>query len=50
MFEVGQMVLLQVPGMAGKLDDAWDGPYEVNRRCNDVNYETCVPNQRSKLT
>ena len=38
-----------MPGMAGKLDDAWDEPYEVNRRCNDVNYEICDTNQRSKL-
>ena len=32
------MVLLRIPGMRGKLEDAWDGPYEVYRKLNNVNY------------
>ncbi len=27
--DVGSMVLMRVPGLVGKLDDSWDGPYEV---------------------
>ena len=27
--DVGSMLLMRVPGLVGKLDDSWDGPYEV---------------------
>ena len=47
-FDVGEMVLMRIPGLAGKLEDAWDGPYEINRKLSDVNYEICVPNCRRK--
>ena len=29
-FQVGDMVLMRIPGLAGKLEDSWDRPYEVN--------------------
>ena len=44
----GSLVLLRVPGLHNKLDDNWDGQYEVSRKLNDVNYEVVVPNKRSK--
>lgn len=47
-FQEGNMVLLHVPGMVGKLDDAWDGPYEIYRKVNDVNYEVIVPNRKNR--
>ena len=48
-FAVGDMVLLRLPGFAGKLEDAWDGPYEINRKFNEVNYEFCIPSRLSKV-
>ena len=39
---------MRIPGLMGKLDDSWNGPYEVNRKLNDVNYEIVVPNYRNK--
>ena len=27
----GQMVLMKIPRLGSKLNDAWDGPYEVIR-------------------
>ena len=47
-FDVGEMVLMRIPGLASKFEDAWDGPYEINRKLSDVNYEICVPNCRRK--
>ena len=26
-FNVGSMVMIRIPGMNGKLEDSWDGPY-----------------------
>ena len=40
---------MRIPGLAGKLEDSWDGPYEIFKYLNDVNYEICVPNKRKKL-
>ena len=28
-FEMGSMVLMRVPGLTAKLEDSWEGPYEV---------------------
>ena len=33
------MVLTQIQGIGSKLNDAWDGPYEVVRKLSDINYE-----------
>ena len=46
--EVGSMVLLRVPVICGKLNDAWDGPYEVHKRVGEVNYEVVIPNVKEK--
>ena len=47
-FNVGSMVMIRIPGMNGKLEDSWDGPYEVGRRVGKVNYEVIVPGKKSK--
>ena len=30
------------------MDDSWDGPYEVFRKLNDVNYEVIIPKHRGR--
>ena len=45
---MGDMVLMGIPGLVRKLEDAWDGPYEVNRKLNEVNYEICIPPCKAK--
>ena len=47
-FLEGSMVLLRMPGLCGKLNDSWDGPYEIHRRVSDVNYEVVLPNRKGK--
>ena len=44
----GQMVLTKIPLLGSKLDDAWDGPYEVIRKISNTNYEIAVPHHRAK--
>ncbi len=39
----GDMVLLRSPGMLGKLDTAWKGPFEVLRKVSRVNVELGFP-------
>ena len=34
--EEGEMVLMRLPGLTGKLDDSWDGPYKIYRKVNAV--------------
>ena len=45
----GSMVLVRCPELRGKLDDHWDGPYEVNRKITPVTYELAVPHRRAKV-
>ena len=42
-FEPGDMVLIRIPGLAAKLEDSWDGPYEVLKSLSDVNYQVSIP-------
>ena len=44
----GQMVLTKIPRLGNKLDDAWDGPYEVIRKISNTNYEIAVPHNHAK--
>ena len=46
--EVGSLVLVKVPRLTGKLDDKWEGPFEVARKLGDVNYEVIVPGKRQR--
>ncbi len=38
-FEVGNIILCRIPGMIAKLQDSWEGPYEVLERLGPVNYK-----------
>ena len=44
----GDKVLVFLPVGAGKLDSKWQGPYIVNRRVNEVNYEIIMDDKRKK--
>ncbi len=41
--DVGSMVLMRVPGLVGKLDDSWDGPYKVVDKISPVTYQLAIP-------
>ena len=44
----GQIVFTKIPRLGNKLDDAWEGPYEVIRKISNTNYEIAVPHRRAK--
>ena len=41
-------MLVRRPGLVGKLEDCWDGPYELIRKVIPVTYELSVPQRHSK--
>ena len=41
-------MLVRTPNLAGKLEDIWEGPYEVTNRISSVTYELAVPARRIK--
>ena len=41
-------MLVRTPDLAGKLEDIWEGPYEITRRISSVTYELAVPTRRTK--
>ena len=45
-FEIGQMVLVHTPEMAGKLDTVWEGPYEIIKIVSPTTYRLSVPDRR----
>ena len=45
---VGSLVLLRSPGMAGKLESAWTGPFEILRKIGAVDVELGIPGKTSK--
>lgn len=47
-FEVGSLVLIRTPDLASKLDDIWEGPYEIIRKISSVTYELAEPCRRTK--
>ena len=47
-FPPGDKVLLRTPGMHGKLEEAWEGPYEVTETFYDVNVRICLPGRGKK--
>ena len=42
------MVLMCVPGLVGKLDDSWNGPFKVVDKLFPVTYQLDIPGRRSK--
>ena len=47
--EVGDLVLCRIPGMSGKLMEAWHGPYPVEARKSRVDYQVKVGKGRCKV-
>ena len=47
-FEMGSMVLMRVPGLTAKLEDSWEGPYEVLDKTSPVNYQLAIPGRPRK--
>ena len=46
--EVGDKVLCRIPGIIGKLKEAWHGPYVVEAKMGRVNYKVKVGKGRAK--
>ena len=46
--EVGSMALMRVPGLTGKLDESWEGPYEVVDKISPVNYQLAIPGRAGR--
>ena len=47
-FNEGTLVLVRTPDLAGKLEDIWEGSYEITRSISSVTYELAVPTRRTK--
>ena len=47
--EVGDKVLLRIPGKIEKLEESWAGPYLVVERLNRVNYRIEISKGRSRV-
>ena len=47
--EVGDKVLCRIPGMTGKLEESWHGPYSVEARTGKVNYKVKVGKGKAKV-
>ena len=47
-FPVGTMVLLRTPGLSSKLEENWEGPYEVESWPNCVNVRLKIPGRAGK--
>ena len=45
----GDLVLVRIPGVPHKLEEAWHGPYPVLEKLNDVNYRIEVGKGRRKV-
>ncbi len=48
MFEKGDRVLLRTPGLVGKLEEYWSGPWEVVDVCGPVTYKVRMMDKRGK--
>jgi len=46
---VGDKVLARIPGILGKLEEAWTGPYVILERCGPVTVERKDVSGRSKV-
>ena len=46
--DVGSRVLMRVSELVGKLDDSWDGPYQVVDKISPVTYQLAIPGRGSK--
>lgn len=39
-FKEGDSVLVHKPGLHGKMDDVWEGPYHLGKKVSSVNFGT----------
>lgn len=46
-YEEIRLVLVWKPDLLGKLEDMWDGPFEIQKRLRDVLYKLTVPGRRT---
>ena len=46
-FDEGSLVLLRTPDLRGKLEDQWDGPFEIAWKVEEVTNEIVVPGRRT---
>ena len=47
-FNEGSLMLMRTPDLAGKLEDIWEGPYEITKRISSVTYELAAPTRWTK--
>ncbi len=47
--QVGDKVMCRVPGVLTSLQDAWEGPYTVTKKCSKVNYKVKRDEGRGRL-
>ena len=41
--EIGSMVLMNVPGLVAKLEDAWNEPFEMIAKLSPMTYLLAIP-------
>lgn len=46
-FELGEMALVHTPSISGKLDNVWEGPFEIIDKLSNTTYKLAVPDRRS---
>ena len=47
-FSESTMVLLRTPGLSGKLEENWEGPFEIESLPNAVNVKLKIPGRAGK--
>ena len=47
--EVGDLVLIRIPGLTAKLEESWKGPYPVTKKLNRVNYRVETSKGRASV-
>ena len=47
-FAPGAMVLVRIPQLTGKLDDKWEGPYEVLEQVSPLTYRLAIPGRANR--
>ena len=47
--EVGDLVLIRIPGLTAKLEESWRGPFPVTKKLNRVNYRVETSKGRASV-
>ena len=48
-FELGNKVMLRNPGLDAKLEDAWEGPYEITAVIGSLTYELDIGHKKKRM-